>query len=232
MKTSMALIAAVFATVALTTEALAAKVIEEIEIEGMISPASPKALAAALEEQLAVKVVGFNFFATESGWPAVKVEYDSSAVTRDQIEKTINSTKDPTGSPFKVHKDIRKLHVALLDEEMKADSVFGEAQDVSKATSPVPRSPESEGRGQKLFDAYCVKCHGMNGGGTGAAAHGIATDPRQLWVWHDADSSADGYLFSFISNGRTDMPPWGIILSENERWDLVNYIKSLAPPKK
>ena len=34
-----------------------------------------------------------------------------------------------------------------------------------------------------------------------------------------------------ITNGRTDMPPWGVILSENERWDLVNYIKTFAPPK-
>ena len=36
----------------------AAAVAEEFQVEGLISPASPKALTAALEEQLAVEVVG------------------------------------------------------------------------------------------------------------------------------------------------------------------------------
>ena len=78
---------------------------------------------------------------------------------------------------------------------------------------------------------YCAKCHGLTGNGAGPSAHGFSTNPRQLWAWHNADASADPYLFWFITNGRTDMPPWGVILSENERWDLVNYIKTLAPPK-
>ena len=232
MKSKIAIVAVLFAALGVTAVAYAAKMVEEIEIEGMVSPASPKALAAALEEQLAVKVLGFKFYGTANGWPTVKVEYDSSAVSKDQIEKVIDSTEDPTGQPYRVHRDAKQIHLALLEEETKADSMFDSGTpDIPKVENPIPASAESTGRGEKLYVTYCSKCHGMTGNGAGPSAHGFSTNPRQLWAWHNADKSSDPYLFWFITNGRTDMPPWGVILSENERWDLVNYIKTIAPPK-
>lgn len=133
---------------------------------------------------------------------------------------------------YKVHKPEKQIHLALLEEETKADAKLGaEPPEIPQVSNPIPRSPESHARGAKLYVQYCAKCHGMTGNGAGPSAHGISTNPRQLWAWHNADSAADPYLFWFITNGRTDMPPWGVILSENERWDLVNYIKSIEPPK-
>ncbi len=232
MMKSGAVVAAALLALAAATPAYAAKVVEEIEIEGMVTPASPKALSAALEEQLAVKVLGYDFYGTDSGWPVIKVEYDSGAVSKDQIEQVIDSTKDPTGTPFKVHKGSKPIHLALLEEETKADSVFAaDSPDIPKVSNPIPASAESHQRGGKLYVQYCAKCHGLNGNGAGPSAHGFSTNPRQLWAWHNADPSADPYLFWMITNGRTDMPPWGVILSENERWDLVNYIKTLEAPK-
>lgn len=227
----ISLISVLAGALVVTTGAYAAKVVEEIEIEGMVSPASPKALTAALEEQLKVKVLGYEFYGTANGWPTVKVEYDSSQVTRDQIEKAIDSAEDPTGTSFKVHRGETKIHLALLDEEMKADSIFAaDAPDPGQVANPIPASPESHTRGEKLYVKYCSKCHGITGNGAGPSAHGFSTHPRQLWTWYKADQSADPYLFWFITNGRSDMPPWGVILSQDQRWDLVNYIKTLAPP--
>jgi mono/diheme cytochrome c family protein len=231
MKSRISIAALMVMALAATTYAYAAKMVEEIEIEGMVSPASPKALKAALEEQLAVKVIDYNFYATANGWPTVKVEYDSGAVSRDQIDKVINSTKDPTGGAYKVHEPIT-IHLALLEEETKAEGILGaESPDIPKVTNPVPASAESNARGEKSYVRNCSKCHGMTGNGAGPSAHGFSTHPRQLWAWHKADKSADPYLFWFITNGRGDMPPWGVVLPENERWDLVNYIKTLEPPK-
>ena len=59
----------VMAACMIGTGAAAATVIEGFEIEGLISPASPKALTEALEEQLDVKVVGLNLKDTATGWP-------------------------------------------------------------------------------------------------------------------------------------------------------------------
>lgn len=225
------IVAVLFMALAATTYAYAAKMVEEIEIEGMVSPASPKALKEALEEQLAVKVVDYDFYSTPSGWPTVKVEYDSGKVSRDQIEKVINSTKDPTGRAYKVHEPM-EIHLALLEEETKAEGILGaETPDIPKVTNPSAGSAESAGRGEKLYVQYCSKCHGPSGNGAGPSAHGFSTNPRQLWAWHKADASADPYLYWFITNGRGDMPPWGVILSDEQRWDLVNYVKTLEPPK-
>ena len=216
----------------MNTGANAAATIEKFEIEGLISPASPKALTAALEEQLQVKVVDLNLKNSESGWPTLSVEFDSGQVTRETIEQTIAGIEDPAGHKYQVHTGPPMVNVAYTDEETRAMGMFGpDAPDVDAITSPVEATEESIGKGKELFDNYCTTCHGLNGGGHGPAAHGITTFPRQLWAWNNADSSADGYLFWFITNGRNEMPPWGVILSENERWDVINYIKTLKKPE-
>ena len=105
------------------------------------------------------------------------------------------------------------------------------AINIQVLTNPIESTSESVARGKELYDNYCSTCHGLQGGGNGPAAHGISTFPGQLWVWNNADSSEDGYLFWFITEGGSDMPPWGVILSENERWDVINYVKTLTKPE-
>ena len=51
---------------------VAATVEENFKIEGLISPASPKALKAALEKKLQVKVLDLNLKKTASGWPETR----------------------------------------------------------------------------------------------------------------------------------------------------------------
>ncbi len=210
----------------------AAAATEEFQVEGLISPASPKALAAALEEQLAVKVIGFEMRDTESGWPVLRVEFEEGALTRAEIAAVIDRTEDPTGRMFKVHVGPPVLGAGLLAEEAAAEGVLGDAPSAAPAlANPVDATGESLARGKDLYGANCAKCHGADGNGTGPSTHGISADPRKLWVWGSAGDAADGYLFSIISDGRTDMPPWGLVFSENERWDLVNYIKTFEAPR-
>lgn len=214
------------------TFAYAAVVIEEFQVEGLISPASPKALSAALEEQLAVKVLEYDMRDTLTGWPVVRVEFEQGSVTRADIESVIDTTQDPTGRHFKVHTGPPELNAALLEEETDANGMFGDALSESpQLTNPVEATSESLTRGKSLYDKKCTKCHGDNGDGTGPSTQGISANPRKLWVWSDTGDATDSYLFWFITNGRTDMPPWGLVLSESDRWHLVNYIKTLKPPR-
>ena len=46
---------------------------EEFKIEGLISPASPKALKSALEKELEVKIIDLNLKSTKTGWPVLTV---------------------------------------------------------------------------------------------------------------------------------------------------------------
>lgn len=214
------------------TNAMAALSVEEFEIEGLISPASPKALTTGLEEKLEVKVVNLDLKNTDTGWPVLSVEFDAEKLSREEIEQTITEIEDPAGHKYQVHKGPPVDNAALTEEETKAIAMLGPAApEIAELTNPVEASAESVGRGKELFDNYCSTCHARNGSGHGPAAHGITTFPRQLWVWNNADASADSYLFWFITNGRNEMPPWGVILSQDQRWDVINYIKTLQKPE-
>ena len=204
---------------------------EQFKIEGLISPASPKALQAGLEKELAVKVVGLELTDTGSGWPELTLQYDSSSVSKEDIEEAIASIDDPAGHNYKVHKGPLQANAALTEEEMQSIAKLGPmAEAFPQLTNPLAGDADSANRGKDLYVKNCAKCHGESGNGYGPVSHGFTTWPRQLWAWNSTGPETDGYLYWFITNGRSDMPPWGIILSENERWDLVSYVKTLKPP--
>ena len=219
------------ATFCFSTGINAAMSIETFEIEGLISPASPLALTAELQQQLDVKVIDLNLKNTKSGWPVLSIEVDTGIISRDQIVKAIASIEDPAGHNFKVHTGPSQINAPFTQEESEAMLRFGPAApDIQAMENPIEASSESVQRGQNLFENYCTTCHGLSGNGQGPAAHGITTFPRQLWAWNGTDSSTDGYLFWFITNGRNEMPPWGLILTEDNRWDVINYIKTIKNP--
>ena len=203
----------------------------QFEIEGLISPASPKALTKGLLDRLKVKVVDLNLKNTPSGWPVLTVEFDGASVSKEAIESAIAAIEDPAGHNFQIHEGPPRVEAPLLKEEVEAIAAIpASVPQFPALENPIPRTHESEAQGQTLYRKNCAKCHGLDGGGQGPSAHGFLSNPRKLFVWYNAASSADGYLFWYITFGRNDMPPWGLVLSEEERWHLVNYIKSMQQP--
>ena len=205
---------------------------EEFKIEGIISIASIKALQSELLKQLDLKIIDLNLKKTDSGWPVLRVKYNSDLITKDKIENVIGKIEDPAGHKYKVHKGPLIANAELIAEENQAISILGDAAVAFKQVkNPTTDFDSSIKRGEEMFIKNCSKCHGLNGNGYGVVAHGFTTFPRQLWIWNNTGPETDGYLFWFITNGRSDMPPWGLILSENERWDLINYIKTIKNPE-
>ncbi|MCB0495911.1 MAG: cytochrome c [Cyclobacteriaceae bacterium] len=85
---------------------------------------------------------------------------------------------------------------------------------------------ESVANGKSIYTTRCVVCHGATGMGDGPAGKSLnppAADHGSAAV----QSQTDGELFWKISEGRGAMVGWKLILSENDRWDLVNYIRTL-----
>lgn len=204
---------------------------EEFKIEGLISPASPKVLQSVLVKKLNVKIIDLNLKKTKTGWPVLRVQFNSETISKEKIEKIIGEIEDPAGHKYKVHKGPLLANAPLLEEEKQAIAILGDtAEDIPQMKNPITDKTSSASRGEKLYLNNCAKCHGFNGNGYGTVAHSFTTWPRQLWAWNNTGAETDGYLFWFITNGRSDMPPWGLILSENERWDLVNYIKTIKKP--
>jgi mono/diheme cytochrome c family protein len=95
----------------------------------------------------------------------------------------------------------------------------------AKRKNPVSASLASIEQGKQLFAQNCASCHGPAGRGDGPAAAALKPQPANLAIM--AGHHSDGDLAWKIANGRGAMPPWKGMLSENQIWILVNYIKSL-----
>lgn len=97
--------------------------------------------------------------------------------------------------------------------------------------NPIPPNPESIAAGQELFSNYCVPCHGVFGKGDGPL--GLTLNPRPADLSYHAISGihTDAQLFEWITNGfpGSRMPAFKERFSDTDRWNLVNYIRTLAP---
>ena len=94
-------------------------------------------------------------------------------------------------------------------------------------TNPVPADDVSISRGKTLFSINCVMCHGETGEGNGPVSKLIANKPADL-TSIITQSKTDGALFMTITNGvEGKMPPMVENFTVRDRWDLVNYIRTL-----
>jgi mono/diheme cytochrome c family protein len=97
--------------------------------------------------------------------------------------------------------------------------------------NPVTADEVSIARGRELFMINCQMCHGEGGQGNGPIAANIVNKPANLTL-DVTQSKSDGSLFLTISNGVLGrMPPMNENLTVRDRWDLVNFIRTLAAPK-
>ena len=101
--------------------------------------------------------------------------------------------------------------------------------DAAKLTNPVAATPASIDAGRQTYMRYCASCHGRNGeGGPGndliPAAPSLVDDK-----WDHG--STDGEIFTNTRNGVApdfNMVPWKDKLKDEEIWNVVNYIRSIA----
>ena len=96
--------------------------------------------------------------------------------------------------------------------------------------NPVALTQESVERGGGLFATHCASCHGETGAGDGPLADTLPAPPANFTV--HVPFHPDGVLYAWISDGirGTGMPAWAGQLSEQERWDLVNYLRRNFDP--
>ncbi len=98
----------------------------------------------------------------------------------------------------------------------------------SQWTNPVSKTQDSIERGKVLYRKLCVACHGKSGQGDGPLANKLRPEPPDL-IERSAHHS-DGDFAWKIKNGRGAMPAFKDQLSENEIWDLINFLKRKQSP--
>jgi mono/diheme cytochrome c family protein len=93
--------------------------------------------------------------------------------------------------------------------------------------NPVEADDASLTRGKELFVINCQMCHGQTGEGSGPIAPFLANKPANL-TSDVVQSKSDGSMFLTITNGITGkMPPLNENLTVLERWDVVNFVRTL-----
>src|SRR4051794_1974213 len=119
------------------------------------------------------------------------------------------------------------LTISCNTFEKKSSSVWTAPESASALKSPFTITPDVQLKGQQLYMLYCWSCHGKTGKGDGAAGRSLDQKPANF---HDVriKKEPDGALFWKMSTGKGTMPSFKDVLSEEERWSLVSYIRKLA----
>ncbi|HEX4575055.1 MAG TPA: cytochrome c [Gemmatimonadales bacterium] len=102
-----------------------------------------------------------------------------------------------------------------------------------RLVNPRTRTSQSINEGRFLYETYCLVCHGETGRGDGpisSAAGGPFFGVRSL-VNDTIARRTDGYLYGVVVDaaamGRGLMPLYGDKVRGDDRWDVVNYVRTL-----
>jgi mono/diheme cytochrome c family protein len=120
---------------------------------------------------------------------------------------------------------IASAHVALSDVQSKQKWSAPAAEAQKK--NPVAATESSLAAGRKTYSKTCAMCHGKTGDADGPAVIELNIHPAKLSDPKLATES-DGSLFWKVTTGKKPMPAYGKRLSETDRWNLVNYVRTLS----
>ncbi|MCP4423892.1 MAG: cytochrome c [Chloroflexi bacterium] len=96
--------------------------------------------------------------------------------------------------------------------------------------NPVTVDEVSLQRGEILYDIHCGVCHGDSGVGDGPMAafyEEYEADPPPDLTGSNIANQFDGAIFRTVTQGAGTMPPLAENLTMRERWDVVNYVRTL-----
>ncbi|MEI7629452.1 MAG: cytochrome c [Bacteroidota bacterium] len=93
--------------------------------------------------------------------------------------------------------------------------------------NPIPSDPNSLKEAKKLYISNCSPCHGNGGKGDGIASASVNPKPAD----HTSaaiQKESDGSLYWKLTEGRSPMPSYKQVLTDAQRWQLINFIRTLA----
>ena len=146
--------------------------------------------------------------------------------------------------PIEIFTEMHYSQSFKAQEPPRLDAVRGAEVFVSLGTDSVLAMTERQERAYEpviaaeLFRVNCSVCHGLGGQGDGAINQYLTAADSYYASQNDGqtyppapnilESSrtkfTDDAFFAFISNGQNVMPIFRLLLSEEDRWDIVNYV--------
>jgi len=158
-----------------------------------------------------------------------------ATVTESMVVDTEHEGAHTASESASVHVEQQEDHtlpeaVQVEEGHAPAEPMTGDhgvPAEAAAVKNPTAADAESISSGAAIFSQSCAVCHGEIGKGDGPGAVGLNPKPADLHADH-VQGNSDGAMFWIISHGRegTVMPAWNTILSEEQRWDVVNFLRT------
>jgi mono/diheme cytochrome c family protein len=101
-------------------------------------------------------------------------------------------------------------------------------EEAERVQNPLKPSQANLPAAQRLYLDKCAECHGDSGKGDGSQAKMYDPRPKDFTDAAHMNSVSDGELFYKISEGHRPMPGFKKRFTEEQRWQLVLFLRSLA----
>ena len=140
----------------------------------------------------------------------------------------------PSIDPYEMPRPAPVGSVPVRDPFGVAPHATGNAQPqllelAGRATNPVqPGDTAALANGGVMFQRHCMVCHGAQGQGNGPIVGPDRFPMGPSLVSPAVQGYPDGYIYAVVRMGRGLMPAYGPRMTELERWQVVNYVRSLA----
>lgn len=129
--------------------------------------------------------------------------------------------------PYKMPLQPAEGAVPVTGAERIPPAVPQNQPELDRIVNPVQRTAASLERGKERYDIYCGVCHGDEGLGDGPVAPKLANAVRNLTDQRVLDQT-DGWMYGVITNGfGALMPEYGSRIRPEDRWHIVNYVRTL-----
>jgi mono/diheme cytochrome c family protein len=122
----------------------------------------------------------------------------------------------PSGTAASAPGAQQPVHAAKITEEDKARK------------NPVKYTTVSVEHGEKIYMTQCAMCHGNKGDGKGDMVAEMKINPPDFTKPEVLKDRTDGELFAILGVGSEAMPGQGKRMSDRQKWNLVNFIRSLS----
>jgi mono/diheme cytochrome c family protein len=121
-----------------------------------------------------------------------------------------------------------RLAIAFVGLVLVGSAFFANTPE-TQLPNPVPATVDSIAAGYDVYLNSCARCHGVDARGGGPDSSTTQVRPPALTgPGSHLGQHTDGDLHYFVSNGLAGgMPAWAAQLSDQDIWNVINYLRSL-----
>lgn len=116
------------------------------------------------------------------------------------------------------------LFIGTFTNKIFAQSDWKAPKEANELVNPLSGDEASVKKGKKTYAQMCTICHGQKGRGDGIAGAALKPKPSNFTT-KEIQTQSDGALFWKITQGKAPMAAYKELLTETQRWQLVNYIR-------